>query len=265
MGFQPRGLLLDMDGVLYHGTRPLPHARSFLEATRRLPRVFVTNNPIRTPAEVADHLAALGLPRPSPGEVLTSGVAVAHWLARRKPGFRFFAVGAEGLHRLLAEHGAEDPEHADFVVVGEGPGLDYDSLTRGVDLILRGAELISTNPDASVDAVIDGRHRVLPGGGALVAPFEVASGRRAVTIGKPQPLLFEMALQRLGLPAGDCVMIGDRPDTDIAGAARVGLRTALVRTGRFPPGAHWPVGEPRPDWDVSGLDALLACWSGGRD
>ncbi|BAN69270.1 HAD-IIA family hydrolase [endosymbiont of unidentified scaly snail isolate Monju] len=260
MGFRPRGLLLDMDGVLYHGSRLLPHARRFLEATAHLPRVFVTNNPIRTPVEVADHLAALGLPRSDPADVLTSGVATARWLARERPGFRFFAVGADGLHRVLAEHGTEDAENAEFVVVGEGPGLDYDTLSRGIDLIRNGATLVSTNPDPSVDAVVAGRHRVLPGGGALVAPFEVATGLRATTIGKPEPLLFVMALERLGLSAAECVMVGDRPDTDIAGAARVGLRCALVRTGRFLPGASWPAGEPPPDWDVPDLRSLLLRW-----
>ncbi len=256
----PRGLLLDMDGVLYHGERVLPHARAFLEATARLPRVFVTNNPIRTPAEVAARLRDLGLGEIPAGDILTSGVAAARWLAKERPGFRFYAVGADGLHRVLAEQGTEDPEAADFVVVGEGPGLDYDTLTHGLHLLLKGARLISTNPDATVDAVRDGEHLVLPGGGALVAPFAVASGQTPVPIGKPEPLLYEMALERLGLSAADCVMVGDRPDTDIAGAARLGIRTALVRSGRFAPGEPWPEGLPRPDWDQPDLGALLADW-----
>jgi len=90
-----------------------------------------------------------------------------------------------------------------------------------------------------------------------VAPFEVATGRKAVVIGKPEPLLYEMAMERLGAAPAHCVMVGDRPDTDIAGAARLGMRTALVRTGRFAPGDPWPAGIPRPDWDSESLAELI--------
>lgn len=251
-----------MDGVLYHGDHPLPGAREFLDATAHLPRVFVTNNPIRLPDEVANKLRALGLGEIPASDILTSGVATARWLASEKPGFRYYAVGANGLHRALARFGVEDAQAADFVVVGEGPGLDYETLTHGLRLLLNGARLVSTNPDATVDAVRKGEHWVLPGGGALVAPFEVASGQRAVTIGKPEPLLYEMALELMGLPAAACVMIGDRPDTDIAGAQRVGMASALVRTGRFAPGEAWPERLPPPEWDVQDLGELLAQWRG---
>lgn len=255
----PTALLLDMDGVLYHGDRPLPGAVQFLARIARVPHAFVTNNPIRTPAEVADVLEGMGLPRPAAGRILTSAEATADWLSRTCPGFRWYAVGASGLHAALAAVGTEDAEHADFVVVGEGPGLDYGTLTTGINLILkRGARLVATNPDTTVDAHRAGRHLILPGGGALVAPFAAATGAVPVVIGKPEPLLYEMALVRVGVPAARCLMVGDRPDTDIAGAAPLGMWTALVRTGRFGPGDPWPAGLPRPDWDVVDLPALAA-------
>lgn len=257
----PKALLLDMDGVLYHGDQVLPHARAFLGATAGIRRVFLTNNPIASPAQVAQRLDHMGLGRPAEAEILTSGVATARYLAERKPGFRYFCIGAAGLDAELARYGVADAEQADFVVVGEGPGIDFANLTRGINLVLQqGAELISTNPDDTVDAYLDGRHQILPGGGALVAPFEVATGTRALTIGKPHPLLYEMALATLGVGPADCIMIGDRPDTDIAGAQRLGIRSALVRTGRFGPGDPWPAGQERPDWDVSDLSALLTAW-----
>ncbi len=257
----PRALLLDMDGVLYHGERVLPHAPAFLRAVAHLPHVFVTNNPIATPAEVAARLARMGLGAPAPEQILTSGLATARYLARQRPGFRYFAVGAPGLDAVLSRYGTADAERADYVVVGEGPGLDYQSLTRGIGLILeQGARLISTNPDSTVDAWRDGRRLALPGGGALVAPFEVATGQRALTIGKPEPLLYRMALDLLGFEARQCLMIGDRVDTDIAGAAALGLQTALVRSGRFGPGEPWPAGAPRADWDVPDLAALYRAW-----
>ena len=257
----PAALLLDMDGVLYHGTRVLPPARSFLQDIAHVPHLFLTNNPIATPGQVADRLQQMGFARPAEQQVLTSGVACAQWLHRQTPGFRYFAVGAKGLDAELSRFGLSCTRAADYVVVGEGPGLDYQALTTGINLVLKeGAVLVSTNPDHTVDAHVQGRHRILPGGGALVAAFEVACGRKAITIGKPEPLLYQMAMQILGVEAKDCVMVGDRIDTDVAGAQRLGMRTALVRTGRFAPGDSWPDGQPLPDWDVAGLDQLLREW-----
>lgn len=257
-GPRPRGLLIDMDGVLFHGDRPLAGARRLLARVAAIPHAFVTNNPSRTPEEVADALAAMGLPRPDPARILTSALATARWLSQVRPGFRYFAVGAPGLDAALRTVGHPDRERADVVVVGEGPGLDFEQLTIGINLILgRGARLVATNPDPTVDGVRDGRHLVLPGGGALVAPFAAATGVTPTIVGKPEPLLYEIALEVLGCTAGECMMIGDRPDTDIVGAERLGMRTALVRTGRFAPGRRWIEGVLPPNYDVTSLDELM--------
>jgi HAD superfamily hydrolase (TIGR01450 family) len=254
------GLLVDMDGVLFHGDRPLPGAAEFLHWLLQRPHRFVTNNPIRSPADVVAHFRALRLPVPGADAVITTAQATSAYLARQRPDFRYFAIGAGALHDALAAVGQADAEHADFVVVGEGPGLDYESLTVAINLVLkRGARLISTNPDASVDASVAGQHRVLPGGGALVAAVAVATGVQPTVIGKPHPLLFRMALTSLGLTAGRCIMVGDRPDTDIIGASALGMRTALVRSGRFGAADVLPE-RVLPDWDVDGLPALMAAW-----
>lgn len=250
--------LIDMDGVLYHGDRVLPGAAALLAAVSDRPFLFLTNNPIQPPAAVAAKLAGMGLGTHPPERVLTSAEATADWLVRELPGFRYFAIGARGLQEALARVGTRDAERADFVVVGEGEGIDYESLATGINLILSGgARLVVTNPDVTVDAWRDGRHWILPGGGALVAPFVAATGQAPVVIGKPQPLLFDMAVERLGVPHEACLMIGDRPDTDILGASTLGMRTALVRTGRFGPTDPWPPGLPKPDWDVPDLPQLL--------
>ncbi len=252
-----RAVLLDMDGVLYHGDTPLPGAIDFVKRLADIPHLFLTNNPIRSPQAVAEKLWRMGFPAVEPAQVLTSALAAAVWLQRERPDFSYYAVGAPGLAQALSLYGRADDEDADFVVVGEGPGLDYATLSRGIHLIVkRGARLIATNPDHNVDAEVDGEHRLLPGGGALVAPFAVAAGVEPVVIGKPSPLLFEMALERLGCEAAECLMIGDRPDTDIAGAAGLGLRTALVRSGRFGADDCWPDELPRPDWDELSLEGL---------
>jgi HAD superfamily hydrolase (TIGR01450 family) len=253
-------LMMDMDGVLYHGEKAIPEALLFMATVRDIPHVFITNNPILPPAQIADRLERLGFARPHEDQIVTSAEATAMWLAKQKTNFRYYAVGAEGLHLALQENGIEDALGADFVVIGEGAGINYETLTIGINLILKNsAELVVTNPDHTVDAYVDGQHRVLPGGGSLVAPFETATGKRATIVGKPQPLLYQMAAERLGVRLEYSLIVGDRPDTDIAGAVRLGMRSALVRSGRFSPGAPYPKGIPRPDWDVNNLSELLAC------
>ncbi len=243
-----------MDGVLFHGMNPIEGAIDFMHTIEHIPHVFITNNPIRLPQSMADKMADIGFKRPQEKLIITAGEATAAWLAQQKPDFHFFAIGADGLHKSLQKYGIEDKENADYVVVGEGEGIDYAALTTGINLILKqDAQLICTNPDTSVDAFYRGKRAILPGAGALVAPFIIATGQQPVTIGKPEPLLYEIALQQLQVQPEDCLMIGDRPDTDIIGAQRLGIKTALVRTGRFSPGDNLPDTMPAPDWDVDSL------------
>ena len=250
-------ILLDMDGVLFHGMNCIDGAIAFMQSISHIPHVFITNNPIRLPEAMADKMAEIGFKRPDNKHIITAGEATATWLSQQKPGFRFFAIGADGLHKSLQKYGYEDKENADYVVVGEGEGLDYAAITTGINLILKqGAQLISTNPDTSVDAFYKGKRAIMPGGGALVAPFVVATGIQPITIGKPEPLLYEIALQELKAEANACLMIGDRPDTDILGAQQLGIQTALVRTGRFAPGEPLPDNMVPPDWDVENLQQL---------
>ena len=257
----PRALLLDMDGVLYRGSSPIEGAAEFLHAISDCPFRFITNNPIATPEQVVAKMKAMGLGDFAAETVITSAQATARYLSSEKTNFRFYAIGASGLSKALSQVGHQDDQAADYVVVGEGEGLDYQTLSKAIALIQQGAVLISTNPDITVDGFVDGKPVVLPGGGALVAPMEKACGVKAITIGKPEPLLYEMALADLAVEAGDCVMVGDRPDTDILGAQSLGLQTALVRTGRFAPDAEWPVDQVAPTWDVSDLSQLLAAWT----
>lgn len=250
-------ILLDMDGVLFHGMNPIDGAMDFMQSIEYIPHVFITNNPIRLPESMADKMAEIGFKRPDEKLIITAGEATAVWLSQQKQDFRFFAIGADGLRKSLQKYGYEDMDNADYVVIGEGEGIDYASITTGINLILKqGAQLISTNPDTSVDAFYRGKRAIMPGGGALVAPFIVATGKQPITIGKPMPLLYEIALQELNVPANDCLMIGDRPDTDILGAQQLGIQTALVRTGRFAPGEKLPDDMSTPDWDVENLMQL---------
>ena len=250
-------IMLDMDGVLFHGMNAIDGALDFMQSIEHIPHVFVTNNPIRLPEAMAEKMSEIGFKKPHKNLIITSGEATAAWLAQQKPQFRFFAIGAGGLHQSLQKYGIEDKDKADYVVIGEGEGLDYASLTTGINLIIKqGAQLISTNPDTSVDAFYRGKRAILPGAGALVAPFITATGQQPITIGKPKPLLYEIALQQLQTCPEHCLMIGDRPDTDILGAQQLGIQTALVRTGRFAPGEKLPYNMAKPDWDVENLTQL---------
>jgi HAD superfamily hydrolase (TIGR01450 family) len=254
-----KAILLDMDGVLYHGTTPVSGAVDFMQQIQQVPHAFITNNPILLPVDIASKMETIGFPRPAENNIITSGEATASWLAEQKPGFSFFAIGAAGLHQSLSKHGYEDIENADFVIVGEGHGLEYESITTAINLILKKqARLVCTNPDITVDATdSNGKHVILPGGGTLVSPIETATGTAAITIGKPSSLLYEIAMKRLQVSAVDCLMIGDRPDTDILGAQYLDMKTALIRTGRFGPNDSYPENQRLPDWDCYSLKQLL--------
>ncbi len=249
-------ILLDMDGILFHGMNAIDGAIDFMLAIKHIPHVFITNNPIRRPQAMAEKMADIGFTRPHNQQIITAGEATALWLDQQKKHYRFYAVGAKGLTESLQQYGHEDSKNADYVVIGEGEGIDYSAITTGINLLIKqDAQLISTNPDISVDAFYHGKRAIMPGGGALVAPFEIASGKQAITIGKPEPLLYEIALQQLDVSASDCLMIGDRPDTDILGAQKLGIQTALVRTGRFSSEETLPE-NITPDWDVENLKQL---------
>lgn len=251
-------ILLDMDGILYRGDKVIPEALTFMSAIEHMPYIFLTNNPILPPVLVADRLEKMGFKRPEPQQIVTSAEATAQWLTNQKNNFRYFAVGGEGLHMALQECGTEDDKSADFVVIGEGEGIDFEKIAIGINLITqKSARLICTNPDHNVDTYINGEHCIFPGGGALVSPFAIATETTPVFIGKPNPLLYQMAIQRLGVKAENCLMVGDRPDTDIAGAAALGMKTALIRTGRFMPGTIYPSDLPNPDWDCDSLESLI--------
>ncbi|MCK5727427.1 MAG: HAD-IIA family hydrolase [Thiotrichaceae bacterium] len=251
----PKALILDMDGVLYQGNNAIDEAINFINNIK-IPKCFITNNPTLLAGDIASKLSKMGYFNISKDSIITSGVATANYLQQLKPNYHYYAVGAEALHQTLAQYGTADNKNADFVVVGEGIGLSHESLTIGINLILQNkAQLISTNPDTTLDGSCGQKPCTFPGGGALVAPFEVATASKAITIGKPHPLLYKMALQQLNQPHHHCLMIGDRPDTDIAGASALGIQTALVRTGRFKPEDPLPL-SIKPDYDIESLSEL---------
>lgn len=192
--------------------------------------LFLTNNSARTPEDVASKLRGMGIPA-EPDEVLTSAQATAAFLARdvASSGRRAtaFVVGERGIVDALGGAGIEagDPE-PDYVVVGWDRGVDYDKLRRAAVHVRAGARLVATNADATYPAP---GGELWPGAGSLLAAVETASGRRATVIGKPHRPMFDAALERVGTRRA--LVVGDRLETDVAGAAGAGLDAALVLSG----------------------------------
>jgi HAD superfamily hydrolase (TIGR01457 family) len=223
--------LFDLDGVLYRGNVPVPHAPEALTALRAAGKgiAFVTNNSAATPQTVAERLRSVGVGA-DPAEVETSAITTAHLLAGR--GVRTaFVVGEEGVRSALTERGIriqDDPggDGVDVVVVGLDRHADYAKLRRASVLVQRGASLVATNPDGSFPAA-DGQ--IWPGAGALLAAIEATTGVTAEVVGKPHAPILLAALERAG--GGVPLLVGDRLDTDIAGAAALDWDSLLVMTG----------------------------------
>lgn len=230
-------LLLDMDGVLWHGDTPLPGLVAFFDTLRRhqIGFVLATNNATKTAAMYTAKLARFGVDVP-PEQILTSAEATAtHMAGQYPPNTPIYIVGDKGLHDAMAAHGFRAITPADvragaeaaFVVVGFTPHATYEDLAMASLLVHRGVRFVGTNPDPSYPSEIG----PLPGAGALLAVITTATGVEPMLIGKPGPIVFQEAVKRLGGDPAGVVMVGDRLSTDIAGAKAAGLRAVLVLSG----------------------------------
>ncbi len=255
-------LILDMDGVLWHGDTPMAGLADFFTAldARGLRYVLATNNATRVASQYTDKLAGFGVSL-DPERILTSSEATAGYLRRSHPeASRVFVVGEEGLRRAMRERGLEvvtaeavrAGARAEAVVVGLArEALVYEALAMACLLLRQGAHFIATNNDPTFPSEIG----LLPGAGAVVSFLETASDRQPVVIGKPHRYLFEEALERLGSGASATAMVGDRLATDIAGGRAAGLRTVLVLSG-VSSLDDLEVSEIRPDHVFEDIHAL---------
>ena len=224
------GLILDMDGVLWRGSEPLPGLASFFDTMRRRGMGFLlaTNNSTRSVTQFVDKLNGMGV-QIRPEQVITSAYAAAdHLLTLAAPGTRVYAVGEEGLVAALESRGFQvTADEAEFVVVGLDQGFTFQKLATAMELILNGAVYIGTNPNLT----FPGPAGLQPGAGSMLAAISAASGVEPIIVGKPQTLMFQQALLRLGTRPGRTAMVGDRMETDILGARNAGIRTILVLSG----------------------------------
>ncbi|SDD71436.1 4-nitrophenyl phosphatase [Paenibacillus sp. UNCCL117] len=260
------GYLLDLDGTLYHGDRPIPGAADFVRQLRKqgYPFVFLTNNSSRTPQEVASHLEATGIEAYAE-EVLTSSQAAAgHLLQLPLTSRRVYCIGEGGLRSALEEAGFElagpsgEPGSVSAVVQGIDRSFDYGKLMTAVSHLRRGAVSVLTNPDH----LLPWNGELTPGAGSLGASIERASGVVPIVIGKPSAIIMQAAIDKLGLPASDIWTVGDNLSTDIQGGIAIGTRTALVLTGLLTDAAaaESAIGRSgiRPDRICAHLQELLA-------
>ena len=223
-------ILIDLDGVLYRWPDAIPGAAAAVTALRGAGKhlAFVTNNSSRTPGHVVERLRSVGVDA-TPEEVVTSALATATILAERHVRSAF-VVGEEGLLGALAGVGirAVSPSDPvpDAVVVGFDRGADYVKLKDAAVLVERGVPLVASNADPSFPAA---GGESWPGAGALLAAIETTTGVRAEVFGKPEPALFQRALASAG--GERPLVVGDRLDTDIAGAGRLGWDSVLALTG----------------------------------
>jgi len=223
-------LIIDMDGVLYRGDRPMPRLVEFFAFMRERPIRFIlaTNNSTRTSQEYADKLGQMGV-TVSPDDILVSGQATARFLSREYPrGTRVHVFGMPSLKQALAEEGflLED-ENVQLVVASMDRGVTYEKLKKATLLIRGGARFIATN----LDPTYPSEEGLIPGTGSMIAALETASGVKPQVIGKPEPIMYQLAMEQMGSNPKTTATIGDRVDTDILGGKRAGLTTICVLSG----------------------------------
>ncbi|MGH3433837.1 MAG: HAD-IIA family hydrolase [Thermocrispum sp.] len=257
------GYLFDLDGTIYLGDELLPGAHELLTRLRADGRqmLFLSNNPTRDPRMYADKLGALGLPTP-PSHIVNPVVTMTAWLRSHAPDAAVFVIGERPLVRAIEAAGIRTtsrPDEIDIVVASYDRGFDYRKLQIAFDALWRygRARLVTTNPDAYCPL---GGGRGEPDAAAVVAAIEASTGVSCeVNVGKPDPVMLQTALEVIGLPVRDCLVVGDRLYTDIAMAADAGVDSALVLTGdstaamaaQLPP-------ERRPTYVLRHLGDLLA-------
>ncbi len=218
-----------MDGVIYHGSCILDGVKEFvewmLEAGKKF--VFLTNSPERTPHELSMKLERMGL-SVSPDHFYTSAMATAEFLSSQAPGCTAYVIGEAALAKALYDHKIYMNDiNPDYVVIGETRTYSFEKIEKAIELVNKGAKLIGANPD-TVGVTEKG---IMPATGSLVAPIEIATGKKAYFVGKPNPLMLRHGLRILGCHSADIAFIGDRMDTDIIAGIESNIDTVLVLTG----------------------------------
>ncbi|MBO7177123.1 MAG: HAD family hydrolase [Clostridia bacterium] len=226
---EKKGFICDMYGVIYHGNRLLDGVTEFVNWLIKNNKkfVFLTNSPERTPHELSMKLERMGL-AVTPDHFYTSAMATAEFLASQKPGCTAYVIGEAALAKALYDQriymNDVDP---DYVVVGETRTYSFEKLEKAIALVNKGAKLIGTNPDTTGPT----EHGIMPATGSLMAPIEIATGKKAYFVGKPNPLMIRHGMRKLGCHSEEIAFIGDRMDTDIIAGIESNVDAVLVLSG----------------------------------
>ena len=226
---QKKGFICDMDGVIYHGNRILDGVADFVNWMIKENKkfVFLTNSPERTPHELSMKLERMGL-GVSADHFYTSAMATAEFLKTQSPGCSAYVIGEAALSKALYDQEIYmNDVNPDYVVIGETRTYSFEKIEKAIALVNNGAKLIGTNPD-TVGVTEKG---IMPATGSLIAPIEIATGKKAYFVGKPNPLMLRHGLRILGCHSEDIAFIGDRMDTDIIAGIESNVDTILVLSG----------------------------------
>ncbi|MBO5215902.1 MAG: HAD family hydrolase [Clostridia bacterium] len=226
---EKKGFICDMDGVIYHGNKILDGVADFvnwlIENDKKF--VFLTNSAERTPHELSMKLERMGL-NVSASHFYTSAMATAEFLSTQAPGCTAYVIGEAALTKALYDKKIYMNDiNPDYVVLGETRTYSFEKIEKAIELVNKGAKLIGTNPDI-VGVTEKG---IMPATGALIAPIEIATDKKAYFIGKPNPLMLRHGLNLLGCHSADIAFIGDRMDTDIIAGIESNVDTVLVLSG----------------------------------
>lgn len=256
---QIRGLILDMDGVLWHDSEPIGNLPDIFAAINSmgLQVTFATNNATKSVSEFLHKLASFGV-QVEPEQVVTSADASLRYISKHySPASRVFVLGSDSLRNLVTKNGftvldEDEPAAADVVLVALDTHINYKKLGNAGLLIRGGAEFIATNTDATYPTP----RGLMPGAGTIVAAVAAASGHEPLVIGKPQPTMFEQAMEWMGTQPFETLCIGDRLETDILGGQNAACPTALVLSGvsTFEQAQVW---QPQPTIIAKDLSSLL--------
>ncbi|MDE5415327.1 TIGR01457 family HAD-type hydrolase [Alkalihalobacterium chitinilyticum] len=224
-----KGFLIDLDGTVYRGKERIEEAVDWINTIHQsgLPYLFVTNNSSKTPEQVAETLKQMGVQCTSE-HVFTTSMATANYIAQVASEPKVFMIGEVGLEQALKSRGLElTVEEANVVVMGIDREVTYEKFAKACLHVRNGATFISTNGDKAIPT----ERGLLPGNGSLTSVVAVSTGVTPTFIGKPESIIIEQALERLGTSKEETLMIGDNYDTDIMAGIRAGIDTLIVHTG----------------------------------
>ena len=253
-----RALIIDMDGVLYRGSTPLPGLHDFFGLLERLSVDFslATNNSSRTPQDYVTKLAGMNV-AVKPERIITSSTATALYLKGQAPsGAPVYLIGERGIQAALEEQGFRSVnDGAEYVVVGMDRHLSYQKLRKATLLIRDGAAFVGCNPDKTFPT----EEGLVPGCGTILAALEAATDQPPLVIGKPRPTMFQLAMESMRAHRETTAVLGDRLETDILGGIDAGLATILVLSGVTRQDDLAGSGI-RPRWIFEDLVDLVPAW-----